>query len=85
MTTLGTAFNPKHNAIGFIRLFLAIAVVFSHSFNLGLGVGDPVQKFNNTTIGAISVDSFFFLSGYLITCSYLNSADAYIDFSFCLL
>jgi peptidoglycan/LPS O-acetylase OafA/YrhL len=70
------AFNAKNNAFGFLRLFLAILVVFSHSFALG-GFGiDPLHALTKGryNIGLASVVMFFVLSGFLIARSAANSA-----------
>jgi peptidoglycan/LPS O-acetylase OafA/YrhL len=63
------AFNPKDNAFGFLRLVLAVLVVFSHSFPIG-GFGiDALETFTQGrhTIGLVAVGMFFVLSGFLIT------------------
>ena len=62
------AFDPNNNAFGFLRLTLAVLVIFSHSFPLG-GFGiDPLEAFTKGryTIGLASVAMFFVLSGFLI-------------------
>lgn len=69
------AFNPNNNAFGFLRLILAVSVIFSHSFPLG-GFGvDGLESFTKGqyTIGLVSVAMFFVLSGFLICRSALNS------------
>jgi peptidoglycan/LPS O-acetylase OafA/YrhL len=69
------AFDPKNNAFGFLRLTLAVLVIFSHSFPLG-GFGiDGLKAFTNGryTIGLVSVAMFFVLSGFLICRSALGS------------
>ncbi|MBV9743100.1 MAG: acyltransferase [Acidobacteriia bacterium] len=68
----------RRNNFDFIRLCLAVAVIFSHSFPLGTGLeaSEPVAVLTHgqTTAGAIAVDLFFIMSGYLITASFENSA-----------
>jgi peptidoglycan/LPS O-acetylase OafA/YrhL len=62
------AFDPNNNAFGFLRLVLAILVIFSHTFPLG-GFGiDRLEAFTKGryTIGLVSVAMFFVLSGFLI-------------------
>lgn len=55
-----------------LRLVFAVLVIFSHSFEL-LRVPDPVQALILTTsLGQLSVDGFFLISGYLITASWLS-------------
>ena len=67
--TFAEAFDPRNNAFGFLRLFLAVLVVFSHSFPVG-GFGiDALEAFTKGrhTIGLAAVGMFFVLSGFLIT------------------
>jgi peptidoglycan/LPS O-acetylase OafA/YrhL len=67
--TFAQAFDPKNNAFGFLRLVLAVLVIFSHSFPVG-GFGiDALEGFTKGrhTIGLVSVGMFFVLSGFLIT------------------
>ncbi|HVF71555.1 MAG TPA: acyltransferase [Chthoniobacterales bacterium] len=67
--TFAEAFDPKNNAFGFLRLFLAVLVVFSHSFPVG-GFGiDALEALTKGrhTIGLVAVGMFFVLSGFLIT------------------
>jgi peptidoglycan/LPS O-acetylase OafA/YrhL len=69
-----THFNPRANSIGFLRFALASAVVCYHAVLLG-GVGfDPVYELTGGLYytGALGVDGFFALSGYLITASYIS-------------
>ncbi|HEX5271294.1 MAG TPA: acyltransferase [Gemmataceae bacterium] len=67
----------QQNNIGIIRLLLALLVVWSHSYPLarGLPVVEPIVRFlYQESAGSIAVNSFFLLSGYLITRSWLTSA-----------
>lgn len=64
--------NFRSNAIGFLRLFFAAVVVWSHGFRTG-GFGfDFVVPYSHGmfTAGLLSVGGFFVLSGFLITRSY---------------
>lgn len=67
----------RENNFDFLRLFLAILVIFSHSYPLGLGTetNEPFVRLTRgqTTGGGIAVDLFFVMSGYLITASFLRS------------
>jgi peptidoglycan/LPS O-acetylase OafA/YrhL len=72
-----SAFAARENNLDFVRLGLAILVVFSHSFPLGGGDErlEPMMKLSHgqTTLGTIAVDLFFVISGFLITNSFLRS------------
>ncbi|WP_316736067.1 acyltransferase [Pedobacter aquatilis] len=65
-------YNPKYNAIGFIRLVLATFVIVQHSYALS-GYTDPLSRIGLISFGALGVNGFFILSGFLITSSWLNS------------
>jgi peptidoglycan/LPS O-acetylase OafA/YrhL len=69
--TLGD-FNFRDNGIGFLRLFFAAAVVWSHAYGIGRFGGDPifVVTRGNLTAGLLAVAGFFVLSGFLITRSF---------------
>ena len=62
------AFNPNSNAFGFLRLALAVFVIFSHSFALGGFGRDRLEVLTKGRyhIGLLSVAMFFVLSGFLI-------------------
>jgi peptidoglycan/LPS O-acetylase OafA/YrhL len=67
--TFLAAFEGGKNSFGFLRLLLALFVLFSHSFDLG-GFGyDPLERFSHraTTFGILGVMGFFAISGFLIT------------------
>jgi peptidoglycan/LPS O-acetylase OafA/YrhL len=66
--TFDQAFDPKNNAFGFLRLALAVLVIFSHCFHLG-GFGmDRLAAYTDGryAIGSLAVAMFFVLSGFLI-------------------
>jgi peptidoglycan/LPS O-acetylase OafA/YrhL len=63
-STIGGSFLPRRNSLNFLRLVLAVAVVFSHARTIG-GFGSEVI-FGKTTLGTMAVYGFFGLSGYLI-------------------
>lgn len=73
--TLATAFDPKNNAIGFLRFFFAAMVVFSHSFPLGGFNTEPLWQFSrgHEHFGTLGVICFFIVSGFLITRSQVSS------------
>lgn len=70
-------FNFRRNGIGFLRFFFASAVVWSHAFTLG-GFGvDPLYSLTKGAedAGALAVDGFFVLSGFLIVRSFEGTAN----------
>jgi len=81
MNTLGNQIeNCKNNNLNAIRLMLALAVILSHSFPLSLGLGgeargEPLASFTHQqeAFGSVAVNLFFFISGMLITASWLRS------------
>jgi peptidoglycan/LPS O-acetylase OafA/YrhL len=62
--TIDTAFDPRRNSLNFLRLALALAVIFSHSITIG-GFGSEVIV-HKTTLGTMAVYGFFGISGFLI-------------------
>lgn len=73
--------DRKENNFDFIRLMLAILVIFSHSYPLGAGSesNEPVRRLTHdqTTAGGIAVDLFFVISGFLITASFVRSSSVW--------
>lgn len=70
----------KSNSLNIIRLLLALMVIFSHSFPTALGPGGDTREepiFNWThrqeSSGAVAVNLFFLISGFLVTASWLRS------------
>lgn len=69
----------KKNNFDLIRLLLAIAVLFSHSFAIYYGMEgftrEPLQvmTLGQMTLGALAVNWFFVISGFLILNSFLHS------------
>ena len=64
------------NNFGLLRLFLAAAVVVSHSSELIYGnrSHEPItQIFHTMSLGELAVGGFFIVSGFLVTQSYINS------------
>jgi peptidoglycan/LPS O-acetylase OafA/YrhL len=72
---------PRANNFDALRLFLAVVVIFSHSFPLGTGSNshEPLLRATNgqITFGTLAVDWFFVISGFLITQSWHNSRNAW--------
>lgn len=81
MTSLESQITSrKCNNFNIIRLLLALMVIFSHSFPVALGFGgdtryEPLNIWTHhqASSGAVAVNSFFFISGFLITASWLRS------------
>ena len=69
------AWDRRENNFDFMRLSLAVLVIYSHAFALGLGLGselhEPFVEFTRDQVsgGAIAVNAFFVMSGFLITAS----------------
>lgn len=67
--------NP--NNFDFIRLIVAVLVIFSHSYILADGTywREPLSLLTHRyeTAGDLGVDIFFLISGYLVTASYMRS------------
>jgi peptidoglycan/LPS O-acetylase OafA/YrhL len=63
----------RTNNFDFLRLALAVLVIFSHSFPLAAGseIREPLRMLTRgqMTCGALAVDLFFIMSGFLITAS----------------
>ena len=70
----------RYNNFDFIRIFLAVFVIFSHSFSALTGDdrSDWISIATRQQIfgGAMAVDGFFLLSGMLITQSWMKSKTA---------
>jgi peptidoglycan/LPS O-acetylase OafA/YrhL len=69
--------RPSHqNNFDALRLALATLVLWSHSYSLaGVESLEPLVRFTHGQVngGAIAVDGFFVISGYLITMSWMTS------------
>ena len=67
----------RSNNFDALRLFLALLVIFSHSYPLlyGSNEGEPIARATGgqRTAGEIAVDGFFLISGYLIAASWQRS------------
>jgi peptidoglycan/LPS O-acetylase OafA/YrhL len=65
--------STRANNFDFLRLTLAVLVIYSHSYPLGAGseANEPLRRLTHgqVTFGAVAVDLFFIMSGYLIAAS----------------
>src|SRR4051794_20588629 len=73
--TISSALRGHDNALGLIRLVLALAVLVSHTWPLGGFGHDPGSGISRgqTTLGGLAVGGFFAISGYLTTKSGMSS------------
>ena len=74
MTNRDTSdWDRRGNNFDFMRLALAVLVIYSHAFALGLGSerDEPFVRWTHGQVsgGAIAVNAFFVMSGFLITAS----------------
>jgi peptidoglycan/LPS O-acetylase OafA/YrhL len=72
--TLEKYAENKNNNFDILRFIFAFAVLFGHSFPISGNGSDPLSMLllPNTWIGAIAVDGFFAISGFLVTSSIIN-------------
>src|SRR5579875_2465757 len=77
--TLAAALELHQNRITALRLLLALLVLVSHSYLLGGFDPDPVYVLSGgrLALGTLAVVGFFFVSGVLITRSFLHSASVW--------
>ena len=62
--------SARHdNSFQLIRFLLATLVVFSHAFSM-VRSKDPFEALTGAQLGAVAVNGFFLLSGYLVTAGY---------------
>ena len=73
-----TPWDSRKNNFDFLRLALAVLVIYSHAFPLGLGseAAEPFLRATHgqATGGGIAVDCFFIMSGFLICASAQRSS-----------
>ncbi len=67
--TLASLAESRDNNFNLIRLVAAGAVLVGHSYPLSRGVGahDPLEAAIGLSLGELSVDVFFAISGFLVT------------------
>ncbi len=73
--TISSALRGHDNALGLIRLVLALSVLVSHTFPLGGFGHDPGVGITRgqANLGSLAVAGFFAISGYLITKSGMSA------------
>src|SRR4051812_34935852 len=66
--------TPRRDSFVFVRLGLALAVIFGHCFPLAPFGTEPVAAFckNQFSPEGLAVKGFFILSGYLLVQSWTN-------------
>jgi peptidoglycan/LPS O-acetylase OafA/YrhL len=69
--SIGDSFDPRNNSLNFLRLVFALLVIASHCIPLG-GFGSETI-IGKATLGDISVDGFFGISGFLVARSAASS------------
>lgn len=67
--TLATEFDPRHNSLDLLRLILASTVAIVHASAIAYGHQPMI---GDTEVGAMAVDAFFVLSGFLVARSFLQ-------------
>jgi peptidoglycan/LPS O-acetylase OafA/YrhL len=70
--TIAERFDPRHNSLNFLRLFLALAVIVSHAWPVGGYGSEP--RIAGDTVGTWAVGGFFAISGFLIARSRLHTS-----------
>jgi peptidoglycan/LPS O-acetylase OafA/YrhL len=67
----------RPNGLNFLRLFFAVLVIISHAWHLKL-MRDPLSSMPQATesFGSLAVNSFFIISGFLITASWFSGRGA---------
>lgn len=72
--SLRDVFDPRSNSLNAIRLLLAVSVIVSHSFAIGMYGPEPAA--GGAKLGTWAVLGFFAVSGFLITRSRLSGKPA---------
>src|SRR5580700_4995669 len=73
---LVSGLGTRNNGLDLLRLFAACLVILGHSYAIvGRGM-DPMLRWNGVEFsGGFALHIFFFLSGLLVTYSYLSKPD----------
>jgi peptidoglycan/LPS O-acetylase OafA/YrhL len=73
---LASGLGTRNNGLDLLRLFAACLVILGHSYAIvGSGI-DPMLRWNGVEFsGGFALHIFFFLSGLLVTYSYLSKPD----------
>jgi len=74
--TIGATFNSRDNSFHFLRFFAASLVIFDHSFPL-YGHSRGYFDLPLRVAGSLALPTFFIISGFLITKSWLDSPDLF--------
>lgn len=74
--TIGEAFGGRRNVLNAIRLVLASMVIVKHASVVMTGSLHDLPKGQSQLFGALPVDGFFAISGFLITSSWLADPQA---------
>lgn len=75
--------DTRRNNFDFLRLFLALLVVVTHSFTvMGRESEEPINRLSQCqdSFGSVAVGGFFVISGFLITQSWCRSRTAWAYF-----
>lgn len=80
--TVDNLLKSRENNFDFMRFVAALAVIFSHSFDVAPGEKEPLLNFSHDifSIGSISVAIFFIISGMLISQSF-DRSDSFLTFA----
>jgi peptidoglycan/LPS O-acetylase OafA/YrhL len=81
---MNTPFDQRANNFDCIRMFLAVLVIYSHSYVLATGseLREPLMLLTRGQVsgGHVAVDAFFIVSGFLITASFERSKSLFSYF-----
>ncbi len=72
-SSIGEAFDPRHNSLNFLRLVLAVVVILGHALSLPALHDESRLVFNGSGSAELAVWAFFAISGFLIASSALRN------------